>query len=161
VRNLHKLESLTPYTNDLNQNWGKEGVETHTRTQSQQEHAHKSRRERKNQSSRLTAQKRAKSLSNETIAWSQSLGVVVCSRSACVQLHAPRGSFYSPKGPRSCLVFIWKALVVFCPWVHWTVRFTPDTAQSSIPFLNQSRRPLPVVGHLTHRTVQCNLVTIG
>jgi hypothetical protein len=59
VTNLHKLESLTPYTNDLNQNRSKEGVETHTRTQSQQQHAHKSRRERTNQNGRVTAQERA------------------------------------------------------------------------------------------------------
>jgi hypothetical protein len=55
VRNLHKLESLTPYTNDLNQNRSKEGVETHTRTQSQQQHAHRSKRERKNQNSGVTS----------------------------------------------------------------------------------------------------------
>jgi hypothetical protein len=41
----------------------------------------------------------------------------------------PRGSFYSPKGPRSCWSSIWKALVVLYPRVHRTVRCTPDTAQ--------------------------------
>jgi hypothetical protein len=74
---------------------------------------------------------------------------------------APRGSFYIPKGPRSCLNFIWKALVDFCLRVHQTVRCTPDTAQSLIPFLNQPSQPLLVVGHLAHRTVRCNLVTVG
>jgi hypothetical protein len=54
------LESLTPYTNDLNQNRSKKGVETHTRTQSWQQHGHKSRIERKSQNSRVTAQERAK-----------------------------------------------------------------------------------------------------
>jgi hypothetical protein len=44
-------------------------------------------------------------------------------------LHIPRGSFYSPKGPNSCWSSIWKALVAFCPWVHRTIRCTPDTAQ--------------------------------
>jgi hypothetical protein len=24
---------------------------------------------------------------------------------------------------------IWKAMFAFCPWVHWTVRFTPDNEQ--------------------------------
>jgi hypothetical protein len=31
-----------------------------------------------------------------------------------VLLHAPRGFFYSPKGPRSHWSSIWKALVAFC-----------------------------------------------
>jgi hypothetical protein len=46
-----------------------------------------------------------------------------------VELHAPRGPFYSPKGPRSCWSSIWKALVAFCPRVHRTVRCTPDSEQ--------------------------------
>jgi hypothetical protein len=46
-----------------------------------------------------------------------------------VVLHAPRGPFYSPKGPRSCWSSIWKALVALCPWVHRTVRYTPDSEQ--------------------------------
>jgi hypothetical protein len=33
VRNLHKLESLTPYTNDYNKIESKEVVERHTRAQ--------------------------------------------------------------------------------------------------------------------------------
>ena len=59
MRNLHKLELLTPYTNDLNQNQSKEGVETHTRKQSQQQHAHKSRKEHKKQNGRVTTQEHA------------------------------------------------------------------------------------------------------
>jgi hypothetical protein len=51
------------------------------------------------------------------------------------------GSFYSPKGPRSHLIFIWKALVAFCPRVHRTVRCTSNSAQSAIPY-NRPRRPL-------------------
>jgi hypothetical protein len=39
------------------------------------------------------------------------------------------GSFYSAKGPKSRWTFIWKALVVFYPRVHRTVRCTPDTVQ--------------------------------
>jgi hypothetical protein len=42
-----------------------------------------------------------------------------------VLLHVPRGSLYSPKGPRSRWISIWKALVAFCPQVHRTVRYTP------------------------------------
>jgi hypothetical protein len=55
VRNLHKLESLT-----LTKMFtiSKEGVETHTRTQSQQQHAHKSRRESKKQNDGVTTQER-------------------------------------------------------------------------------------------------------
>jgi hypothetical protein len=56
VRNLHKLKSLTHYTNVYNQNRVRMGVETHARTQSQQQHAHKSRRERENQNNRVIAQ---------------------------------------------------------------------------------------------------------
>jgi hypothetical protein len=59
VRNLHKLKSPAPYINDLNQNWSKEWVETHTWSQSQQQHAHKSKREDKNQNNGVTAQERA------------------------------------------------------------------------------------------------------
>jgi hypothetical protein len=44
-------------------------------------------------------------------------------------LHAPRGPFYSHKGPRSRWSSIWQALVAFCPRVHWTVRCTPDNEQ--------------------------------
>jgi hypothetical protein len=36
-------------------------------------------------------------------------------------LHAPKGSFYSPKGPMSRWSSIWKALVAFCPRVHRTL----------------------------------------
>jgi hypothetical protein len=46
-----------------------------------------------------------------------------------VELHAPRGPFYSPKGPRSLWSSIWKALVAFCPWVHRTVWCTLDSEQ--------------------------------
>jgi hypothetical protein len=38
-----------------------------------------------------------------------------------VVLHAPRGPFYSPKGPRSRWSSICQALVAFCPQVHRTV----------------------------------------
>jgi hypothetical protein len=47
-----------PYTNVHNQNGVRMGVETHTRTQSQQLHAHK-RRECKNENDRVTAQEHA------------------------------------------------------------------------------------------------------
>jgi hypothetical protein len=46
-----------------------------------------------------------------------------------VELHAPRGPFYSPKGPRSLWSSIWKALVAFCSWVHRTVWCTLDSEQ--------------------------------
>jgi hypothetical protein len=47
------------YTNVYNQNRVRMGVETHTRTQSQQQHTQKSRRECKNQNDRVTAQEHA------------------------------------------------------------------------------------------------------
>jgi hypothetical protein len=46
-----------------------------------------------------------------------------------VELHAPMGPFYSPKGLRSRWSSIWKALVAFCPWVHRTIRCTTDSEQ--------------------------------
>jgi hypothetical protein len=46
-----------------------------------------------------------------------------------VVLHAHRGPFYSPKGARSRWSSIWKALVVLCPLVQWTVWGTPDSEQ--------------------------------
>jgi hypothetical protein len=58
-------------------------------------------------------------------------------------------SFYSPKGPRSRLIFIWKALVAFCPWVHRTVQCTPNTEQLMISFLPCRSRPL-----ITWHTIQ-------
>jgi hypothetical protein len=52
------------------------------------------------------------------------------------------GSFYSPKEPRSCWSSIWKALVAFCPWVHRTIRCTPDTKHCVIYFHLWPSRPL-------------------
>jgi hypothetical protein len=46
-----------------------------------------------------------------------------------VELHAPKGLFYSLKGPRSRWSSVWKAMVAFCPRVHWTIRCTPDNEQ--------------------------------
>jgi hypothetical protein len=69
------------------------------------------------------------SLTSEAMVWSQRLGVVEFLRDACVELHALRGSFYSPKGPRSRWSSIWKAMIAFCPRVHRTVRCTPDSEQ--------------------------------
>jgi hypothetical protein len=42
-------------------------------------------------------------------------------------LHAPRAPFDSSKGPRSRWSFIWQELVAFCPWVHRTIRCTPNS----------------------------------
>jgi hypothetical protein len=68
---------------------------------------------------------------------------------------AHRGSIYSPKGQRSRCSFIWKALVAFCPWVHRTVRCTPDIQQCAISFLKRPSRPLAIPPRLAHRTVRC------
>jgi hypothetical protein len=74
-----------------------------------------------------------------------------------VLLHASRGSFYSPKGPRSRWSSIWKALVSICPWVHRTVRCTPNTEQC-----NTYESPDWLVscsgGHRTIRCSMCPLV---
>jgi hypothetical protein len=92
---------------------------------------------------------------------------------------ASRGSFYSPKGPRSSWSSIWKALVAFCLQVHRTVRCTTDTrlqitdwslyaseGHQTIRWVGSTRQSgAPVdrslwltcqvaVGRLTHRTVR-------
>jgi hypothetical protein len=79
VRNLHKLQSLTPYASDHNQNQSKN---THKREQSQQQHAQKQRQEWNNKTTELQLRNMLKSLSNHRTAWSRSLIVVVCSWNA-------------------------------------------------------------------------------
>jgi hypothetical protein len=59
------------------------------------------------------------------------------------------------------LIFIWKALVAFCPWVHQTVWCTSNTAQSLIPFLNKMSRLLKFIGHLSHWTVRWHIGLTG
>jgi hypothetical protein len=46
-----------------------------------------------------------------------------------VELHVPRGHFYSPKGPRIHWSSIWKTLVASCSRVHRTIRCTLDSEQ--------------------------------
>jgi hypothetical protein len=43
------------------------------------------------------------------------------------QLHAPRGSFYSPQWTKEPFIFIWKALVAFCARVHQTLHSATAT----------------------------------
>jgi hypothetical protein len=71
-----------------------------------------------------------------------------------VMLHAHRGPFYSPKAARSRLSSIWKALVAFCSWAH-------RTEQCVIPFLFWQSRPLQLLTLVAHRTVRCDLLTVG
>jgi cell shape-determining protein MreC len=83
----HNLESLTSYIDVYNQNRVRMGVETHTRTQSQQQqHTQvKKRAQESKQQSQL--KNMLKSLSNESTAWSRSLGVVDYSKCAYILLH--------------------------------------------------------------------------
>jgi hypothetical protein len=76
-------------------------------------------------------------------------------------LHAPRGSFYCPRGQRSHLIFIWKALVDFYPRVHWTVRCTQDNEQCVNPFLSWRSRPMPTIGAMAHQTVRWRIGQSG
>jgi hypothetical protein len=78
-----------------------------------------------------------------------------------VLLHASRGPFYSPKAARSHWSSIWKAIVAFCPWVHWTVRCTTRqwTLRDFLPFL--AKPTIAAMTPLAHQKVQCSLVTIG
>jgi hypothetical protein len=88
-----------------------------------------------------------------------------------LQLHAPKGSFYSPKGQRSRFFFVWKTLVVFCPWVHRTLRCTPDNEQYVIPFHSSHadrwvsrcilQLPDTLDSPVAHRTVWwCHMCTV-
>jgi hypothetical protein len=78
-----------------------------------------------------------------------------------LDLHAPRGPFYSPKGPRSHWRSIWKALVAFCPRVHQTVRCTPDSeqcvgwARAENPWLAAFLFWGTGPSDVGHRTIQC------
>jgi hypothetical protein len=75
-------------------------------------------------------------------------------------LHAHRGLFYSPKGPRSHWSSIWQALVAFYPWVHQIVRCTPDSEQyndkESPDWLLSASRGTGLSGGW-HRTVWCTI----
>jgi hypothetical protein len=80
VRNLHKLESLKPYTSDHNQNQSK--GESRIRTQEHNAattHTQMQKKERATTKSLSNNLENAlKSLSSTLEAWSRSLGVVVC-----------------------------------------------------------------------------------
>jgi hypothetical protein len=77
-----------------------------------------------------------------------------------VVLHAPRGPFYSPKGPKSRWSSIWKALVAFCPWVH-RLSGAHRTLHSATT-TNHLIGWFPILGGTRpsggwHRTVQCSM----
>jgi hypothetical protein len=107
----------------------KEGVETHIRVQEQQ-HTHTSKGENTRIKTIESLSKKCSILSRmsrkrgcvESEFWCALIMLGLCSM-------VPRGSFYSPKGPRSRWSSIWSDLVAFYPWVHRTIRCTPYTAQ--------------------------------
>jgi hypothetical protein len=137
------------------------GVETHTRTQSQQQHAHKSRRESKNQSSRVTVQNALKFLSNELTTWLRCLRVVDCSKCDIFCSMAPMGSFCSPKGPRRRWNPIWKALVAFgCLLSVGAPDYPVHNGHCTVDDCFHSLAK-PTVDHLAHWIVRCDLVTVG
>jgi hypothetical protein len=69
-----------------------------------------------------------------------------------------RGSFYSPKGQKSRLIFISKAVVAFCLRVHQTMN---STRFLSIPATPTVELVIGSFGCPTHRTVRCGQLTIG
>jgi hypothetical protein len=100
---------------------------THTRDKNTTTNAHKSREEHKRQRNGVTTQNACSNLNLSKQKRGRSVSVLWdVQRMLGVLLNAPRGPFYSPKGPRSRWSSIWKALVAFYPRVHWTVRCTPD-----------------------------------
>jgi hypothetical protein len=121
VRNLHTLESLTPYTSDLNKKQSKGGSRVHTQEHNRSNNKHTSQREStRTRTTELQLRNVLESLKHFKTAWSQSLGVAVCSRMLSVMVEVPRDLFYSPKGPRSRCSFIWKAQITFCLRAHQT-----------------------------------------
>jgi hypothetical protein len=78
-----------------------------------------------------------------------------------VLFHESTGSFYSPKAARSHWSSIWKAIVVFCPWAHRTVRCPTGqgTMRDFLPFL--AKPTVAVTTPVAHRTVWCGLPTVG
>jgi hypothetical protein len=85
MRNIHKLESLTPYTNDLNHSTRVRGSSNTHKSKS----AAATRTQVKKKSTRIKTSESQlknalKSLSNEIAAWSRGLVVVVCSKNACL-----------------------------------------------------------------------------
>jgi hypothetical protein len=101
VRNLHKLESLTPYTNDHNQNWSKGGSKnTHTRAQSLN-----NTQESKEKSATTKQQSYDSNMRSNLSLIAERCGHGVselqCAlRMLSVMVEAPKDLFYSLKGPR-------------------------------------------------------------
>jgi hypothetical protein len=118
VRNLHKLESLTPYKSVYTQNRSKEGSRNAHKSTTQEQHTHKRKESAQIKTTELQLTNASKSLSNKSTSWSQRFRVV---RVLGFYSMAPKGSFHSPKGPRSCWSSIWKDLIAFCPRVHRTL----------------------------------------
>jgi hypothetical protein len=118
----------------------KGGIESHKRDKLAVTHVHKTREKSTKTAQRSYNSKQvSKSQSTKAKARIQFLGVVGCSMTLGVELHAPRGPFYSPKGARSRWSSIWKALVTLCPRVHRTVRCTPDSEQ----YVRWARQRIP------------------
>jgi hypothetical protein len=165
VRNLHKLESLTPYKIwSQSRTRVREGVATHTRTQMQQDHAHKWEKIAQMKTDRVSTQNVLKSLSNEpkrdrslrvccVILWC--FGVLHGYRSM-----ASMGSSYIPKDPRSRWLFIREAISLPCLRApYWTISDlfpssskptvvrlrSPDTPTRPMPWLAQDSHNLPEV----------------
>jgi hypothetical protein len=78
-----------------------------------------------------------------------------------VLFHAPRDPFYSPKTARSRWSSIWKAIVAFYLWAHWTVRCPTGqgTVHDLLPFL--AKPTVAATTPVAHQTVRCGLPTVG
>jgi hypothetical protein len=108
-RNLHKLESITPYTSDHNQNKSKGGNRICTQEHNKATTHTNVKKRAQQQNNRVTTQEMCSNLSRTL--WRHGRGV---SELWCAQRMlgycsmAPRRSFYSPKGPRRRWSYIWK-----------------------------------------------------
>jgi hypothetical protein len=99
VRNLHNLETLTLYTIDQYQNQSKGGSRIHTQEHNAETTRTNAKKRAQQQSDEVTTQKMMSNLPNTSEAWSQSLGVVICSKYAWVFCSMRIGvPFIAPRG---------------------------------------------------------------
>jgi hypothetical protein len=71
-----------PYKSDLNKKWSKGGSRVHTQEHNRRKNTHNPMRESKSKNERVATKKYVQISQTLQTTWSQSLGVVVCSRNA-------------------------------------------------------------------------------
>jgi hypothetical protein len=99
ARNIHKLESLTPYTSDHNQNESKGGIRILTQEHNTATTHTNAKKKAQQQNNRVSTQEMCSNLSRTLWRHGRGVSKLQCPQSMLdVLLHATRGPFYSPKG---------------------------------------------------------------